>query len=250
VTAVDVNCGQRIEHVIDRGEHAARPTHRLTDSTEVQPDYIAFDGECRPDRVPHPAIGNAGIEKDRVPSLRMPWKDLDVGVVRCGLGAQERNAGWAARERALSLSNVIVVIGPGSIGQAIARRVSVGKYVLLADLRQENAEAAAEILSNAGFEVSTTIVDVSSRELVHALVQTATALGDVTGVIHAAGVSQPGIAGNDPLSRSLRHRIGARGVRQCHRPRRCRRRDRLAVRAPPRRADGRRRRGPRDDACR
>jgi NAD(P)-dependent dehydrogenase (short-subunit alcohol dehydrogenase family) len=87
------------------------------------------------------------------------------------------------------MSNVIVVIGPGSIGQAIARRVSAGKHVLLADLRQENSDAAAEVLSNAGFDVSTAIVDVSSRESVHALVQTATALGDVTGVIHAAGVS-------------------------------------------------------------
>ena len=87
------------------------------------------------------------------------------------------------------MGNVIVVIGAGSIGQAIARRVSAGKHVLLADLWQENAEAAALVLSNAGFEVSTATVDVSSRESVHALVETATALGDVTGVIHAAGVS-------------------------------------------------------------
>ncbi len=87
------------------------------------------------------------------------------------------------------MSDVIVVIGPGSIGQAIARRVSAGKQVLLADLRPENADAAAEVLSNAGFEVSTATVDVSSRESVRALVQTATALGDVTGLIHAAGVS-------------------------------------------------------------
>src|SRR5215213_10037360 len=87
------------------------------------------------------------------------------------------------------MGDVIVVIGPGSIGQAIARRVSAGKYVLLADLRPENADAAAEVLINAGFEVNTAIVDVSSRESVHALVQTATALGEVTGVIHAAGVS-------------------------------------------------------------
>jgi phosphoglycerate dehydrogenase-like enzyme len=34
----------------------------------------------------------------------------------------------------------VVVIGVGSIGQAIARRVSAGKHVLLADLRQDNAE--------------------------------------------------------------------------------------------------------------
>jgi len=41
----------------------------------------------------------------------------------------------------------------------------------------------------AGYEVSTTIVNVSSRASIHALVQTAVALGDETGVIHAAGVS-------------------------------------------------------------
>ncbi len=42
------------------------------------------------------------------------------------------------------MSNVKVVIGAGSIGQAIARRVSAGKHVLLADLRQEIADAAAK----------------------------------------------------------------------------------------------------------
>ena len=87
------------------------------------------------------------------------------------------------------MGEVIVVIGTGQIGQAIARRVSFGKHVLLADLHQGNADAAAEVLSNAGFEVSTATVDVSSRESVHALVQTAAACGDIAGVIHAAGVS-------------------------------------------------------------
>jgi NAD(P)-dependent dehydrogenase (short-subunit alcohol dehydrogenase family) len=87
------------------------------------------------------------------------------------------------------MTKVIVVIGAGSIGQAIARRVSAGKHVLLADLRLENAAAAAKILNEAGFEVSTATVDVSSRESVHALVETAIAIGEVAGVIHAAGVS-------------------------------------------------------------
>lgn len=87
------------------------------------------------------------------------------------------------------MKNVIVVIGAGSIGQAIARRVSAGKHVLLADLDIGNADAAAKVLADAGFEVSTTLVDVSSRDSVHALVGTATGIGAVTGVIHAAGVS-------------------------------------------------------------
>ena len=87
------------------------------------------------------------------------------------------------------MKNVAVVIGPGSIGQAIARRVSAGKHVVLADLREENANAAAKVLSEAGFEVSTTTVDVSSRESVRQLIAVATAQGAITGVIHAAGVS-------------------------------------------------------------
>jgi NAD(P)-dependent dehydrogenase (short-subunit alcohol dehydrogenase family) len=87
------------------------------------------------------------------------------------------------------MTNVNVLIGTGSIGQAVARRVSAGKHVLLADLRQENADAAAKTLSEAGFNVDTATVDVSSRASVGALVAAATALGEVSGVIHAAGVS-------------------------------------------------------------
>jgi NAD(P)-dependent dehydrogenase (short-subunit alcohol dehydrogenase family) len=87
------------------------------------------------------------------------------------------------------MSEVIVVIGAGQIGQAIARRVGSGRHVLLADLREDNAKTAAEVFADAGFEVSTASVDVSSRQSVHALVEAATALGDVTGIIHAAGVS-------------------------------------------------------------
>jgi NAD(P)-dependent dehydrogenase (short-subunit alcohol dehydrogenase family) len=87
------------------------------------------------------------------------------------------------------MTYVNVLIGSGSIGQAIARRVSVGKHVVLADLRQENADRAARIMSDAGFDVSTTTVDISSRKSIHAVVETGAAHGTITGLIHAAGVS-------------------------------------------------------------
>src|SRR4051812_22531094 len=87
------------------------------------------------------------------------------------------------------MTEVVVVIGPGQIGQAIARRVGIGKHVLLADVREDNARAAAEVLSNAGYDVSIATVDASSRADVHALVEKATALGEVTRLVHAAGVS-------------------------------------------------------------
>jgi NAD(P)-dependent dehydrogenase (short-subunit alcohol dehydrogenase family) len=87
------------------------------------------------------------------------------------------------------MKEIVVVIGPGQIGQAIARRVGFGKHVLLADKQEANAKAAAEVLSNAGYGVTVAKVDVSSRENVHALVETARGLGQVTALIHAAGVS-------------------------------------------------------------
>src|SRR5258707_300266 len=51
-----------------------------------------------------------------------------------------------------AMQDVIVVIGPGQIGQAIARRVGVGRHVLLADRSEQNARTAADILANAGFD--------------------------------------------------------------------------------------------------
>ena len=87
------------------------------------------------------------------------------------------------------MPSVVVVIGAGSIGQAIVRRIGAGKAILLADIRRENTDAAAKTLTDAGFNVTTATVDVSSRASVHGLVETATALGEVFGLIHAAGVS-------------------------------------------------------------
>jgi len=145
------------------------------------------------------------------------------------------------------MTDVIVVIGAGSIGQAIARRVSAGKHVLLADLNQQNADAAAKVLNDAGFEVSTAIVDVSSRESVHALVQTATALGDVTGVIHAAGVSPTQASPATILKVDL---YGTALVLEEFGnviARRFLRRHRVTVRAPVTGVDRRAERGPRND---
>jgi NAD(P)-dependent dehydrogenase (short-subunit alcohol dehydrogenase family) len=87
------------------------------------------------------------------------------------------------------VSNVTVVIGAGLIGQAIARRVSAGRRVLLADLRLDNAERAASLLADAGFETAAITVDVTDRGSVEALVKATTAMGAVDRVVHAAGVS-------------------------------------------------------------
>lgn len=87
------------------------------------------------------------------------------------------------------MKELIVVVGAGFIGQAIARRVGTGKHLLLANLTEQASAEAAETLDNAGFEVSAMAVDISSRSSVQSLVDKAASLGAITGLVHAAGVS-------------------------------------------------------------
>lgn len=84
---------------------------------------------------------------------------------------------------------VVVLVGAGSIGLAIARRVSAGKQLVIADYSEENARRAAQTLEDAGFEVSTVKCDLGNKADILALVKYATDKGDVTNLINAAGVS-------------------------------------------------------------
>ena len=84
---------------------------------------------------------------------------------------------------------VAVLVGAGSIGQAIIRRVSAGKQVVLADYSLEHAEQAAKTLENAGFECSTILCDLGSKADILKLVEFATGKGDVTNLVNAAVVS-------------------------------------------------------------
>jgi NAD(P)-dependent dehydrogenase (short-subunit alcohol dehydrogenase family) len=85
--------------------------------------------------------------------------------------------------------DVIVIIGAGGIGQAIARRQGFGKIILLADFSDQVLEAAAGTLRHASYNVEVQSVDVTSRSSVRALADKAAALGNVTQVINSAGVS-------------------------------------------------------------
>ncbi|MFE6822251.1 SDR family oxidoreductase [Streptomyces sp. NPDC057690] len=84
---------------------------------------------------------------------------------------------------------VVVVIGSGSIGLAVARRVGAGRTVMLADYSDKAAEVAAERLRGEGHEVTTHVTDVADHAAVENLADTAAALGPVTHVVHTAGVS-------------------------------------------------------------
>ncbi|MBL8276031.1 MAG: SDR family oxidoreductase [Pelomonas sp.] len=95
--------------------------------------------------------------------------------------------------------DVIVIIGAGGIGIAIARRQGVGKTVLLADYSEKTLQAAAQDLRGASYTVETQLVDVSDRASVAKLAAHAASLGAVVQVVNTAGVS-PNMA---PVDRIL-----------------------------------------------
>lgn len=84
---------------------------------------------------------------------------------------------------------VLVVTGVGGMGKSIARRLGVGRTVLLADFNEKILASAAEELRADGFSVESQKVDVSDPSSVEALALTATKLGTVTALAHTAGLS-------------------------------------------------------------
>jgi len=87
------------------------------------------------------------------------------------------------------MKKVAVLLGTGSIGQAIIRRVGAGKHVVLADYNVQNALAATKTLQDAGFECSTIQTDLGSKKSILELVEFAQSKGEVMNVVNAAGVS-------------------------------------------------------------
>ncbi|SIO02739.1 SDR family oxidoreductase [Agromyces cerinus] len=85
--------------------------------------------------------------------------------------------------------DVLVVIGVGGMGEAIARRQGTGRTVVLADFSQAALDRVGDALRGDGFEVVVHLVDVSSRTSVAALADAAGDLGRVTQVVHTAGLS-------------------------------------------------------------
>jgi len=94
--------------------------------------------------------------------------------------------------------DVVVVIGAGGIGLAIARRQGAGRTILLADFNQDTLSSAASELTELGHRVSTQTVDVSSPESVRSLADKAAELGNVMQLVQAAGLS-PAMAPPDAV---------------------------------------------------
>lgn len=85
--------------------------------------------------------------------------------------------------------DVLVVIGAGGMGLAVAYRQGSGKTVVMADVDEQRIDSAVTALGDAGMEVVPCAVDVSSRKSVAHLAEVAAARGAVRQVVHTAGLS-------------------------------------------------------------
>ena len=85
--------------------------------------------------------------------------------------------------------DVMILVGAGQIGMAIARRVGYGKKIVIGDKKIKNANDIAKIMNDAGYDVYAMEMDLSSRESILNIIAKAKEYGDITMLVNAAGVS-------------------------------------------------------------
>lgn len=84
---------------------------------------------------------------------------------------------------------VMLLTGAGQIGMAIARRMGYGMKIVVGDKWIENAQAVADTMNRAGFDVLPVEMDLSSRTSILKLIDTAQQYGEIAMLVNAAGVS-------------------------------------------------------------
>ena len=87
------------------------------------------------------------------------------------------------------MKNVMLWVGAGQIGMAIARRMGAGMKIIVGDKRNENAQAIAKTMNEAGFDVVPMEMDLSSRTSIQALIAEGQKYGEIKMLVNAAGVS-------------------------------------------------------------
>ena len=85
--------------------------------------------------------------------------------------------------------DVIALLGAGSMGTAIARRIAAGKTILLGDISEQNLARVANDLRTSGYAVETMVVNALGKASVAAFAERAASLGPVKYFIDTAGAS-------------------------------------------------------------
>ena len=75
------------------------------------------------------------------------------------------------------------------MGLAAAKITGRDRPVVICDVSQDRLDVAAAQLANSHVECTTVVCDITDKKSVAQLVATASAVGPIASVIHAAGVS-------------------------------------------------------------
>lgn len=84
---------------------------------------------------------------------------------------------------------VIALLGAGSMGTAIVRKIAAGRKILLGDINKQNLERVAHDLRYSGYDVETMSVNALEKDSIEAFAEKAAELGDVMYFIDTAGAS-------------------------------------------------------------
>ena len=84
---------------------------------------------------------------------------------------------------------VVALLGAGSMGTAIVRRIAAGRKILLGDISEKALERVGEDFRRSGYDVETMVVNALQKEGVEAFAKKAAELGPVMYFIDTAGAS-------------------------------------------------------------
>lgn len=84
---------------------------------------------------------------------------------------------------------VVALLGAGSMGTAIVRRIAAGKKILLGDISEQALQRVSEDLRHSGYDVETCIVNALQKDSIGAFAAKAASLGEVKYFIDTAGAS-------------------------------------------------------------
>lgn len=84
---------------------------------------------------------------------------------------------------------VVALLGAGSMGTAIVRRIGAGKKILLGDISEKALERVSEDFRRCGYDVETLVVNALMKDSVEAFARKAAELGPVMYFIDTAGAS-------------------------------------------------------------
>ena len=84
---------------------------------------------------------------------------------------------------------VVALLGAGSMGTAIVRRIAAGKKILLGDISERALERVSDDFRRSGYDVDIQVVNALEKESVEAFAKRAAELGPVMYFIDTAGAS-------------------------------------------------------------